>query len=136
MNITIGINTINAQFVHDKWMNQASVSFVSKYTRLVSNTKKSILDKIKDDPSKLFALLNKSDIVWALLIYVNNKEYWEAVLTKKAAKKKLGFLAYEATGRTPKRGRPSANILPVPGTGKDGIRDEGIEEDPQTKIKQ
>ena len=59
---TIGIKTIDAQFVLDKWMNQAFVSFVFKYARLVSNIKKSILDKIKDDPSDLFAILNKSDI--------------------------------------------------------------------------
>ena len=56
---TIGIRTINAQFFLDNWMKQAFVSFVFKYACLVSNTKKSILDKTKDDPSNLFALLEK-----------------------------------------------------------------------------
>ena len=69
----IGINTINEQFVHDNLFNQAFASFVVKYARLVSITRKETLNKIKDNPSNLFVLLNKSGIAWAILIYVNNK---------------------------------------------------------------
>ena len=116
-------------------MNQAFVYFVFKYARLVSNTKKSILNNIKDAPSNLFALLNKSGIAWAILIYVNNKEYWEDVITKMAIKNKgqlpALFEITEAPEKTQKRGRPAADTLPVPGTGEDRIG-----EDPQTKIKQ
>ena len=132
---TIGIKTINAQFVLDNWMNQAFVSFVFKYARLVSNTKKLILDKIKDDTSNLFALLEKSDIAWAVLIYLNNEKYWEDAITKKAADKKGQELALfqvaDVTENIRKRGRPADNTLPVPGTDEDRIG-----ENPQAKTRQ
>ena len=70
----VDINTINAFFFRDNWMNKTSISFCSKYACLVSNTRKAILDKIKEDPSNLFIFLNKSVIVWAILVYVTNKE--------------------------------------------------------------
>ena len=134
---TIGIKTINAQFVLDNWMKQAFVSFVFKYARLVSNTKESILDKTKDDPSNLFALLEKSDISWAVLIYLNNTEYWEEVITKEAARKKgqeivlFVFAVAVATMNTQKRGRPTDKTLSVPGTDEGGIG-----ENPQAKTRQ
>ena len=59
---TRGIKNINAQFILNNWMNEGFVRFVFKYARLVSNTRKSILDKIKDDPSNLFALLEKATL--------------------------------------------------------------------------
>ena len=75
MNSNIGIKTTNAQFIHDKWMNLPFVPFVFKYARLVSNTRKMILDKVKDNLSNLFGILNCSNIVLAILIYINNEEY-------------------------------------------------------------
>ena len=70
----VEIKTIDAQFIREKWMNTAFVSFVFNYARLVSHTKKAILDEIIDNPSNLFAILDSSDIVWAVLIYINNEE--------------------------------------------------------------
>ncbi len=53
----------------------------------MSQTKKQILDKIKDDPSNFFKYVTPSDLAWTLLVYFNNKRKWKAdiLLAKKKA---------------------------------------------------
>ena len=131
----VDINTIDARFIRAKWMNTAFVSFVFKYARQVSHTKKAILDKIIDNPSNLFAILDSSDIAWAILIYVNNKEYWEAEIEKKIAKEnERAPSMFSSNTRT--TGRPSADTTSDPATDEDGTGNEGSGNATQKKIKQ
>ena len=63
------------------------VDFAWKYARAISQTKKEILDKIKDDPSNFFKYVTPSDLAWTLMVYFNNKRKWKAdiLLAKKKA---------------------------------------------------
>ena len=70
------IKNLSKDWVRGMWMNKEFMGFAFRYTRTVSHSKKSIDDEIKENPSNLMTLLTPSDVAWALLVYVNNDEYW------------------------------------------------------------
>ena len=68
-------------------MNKEFMGFIYRYAHTVSHSKKSIDDEIKENPGNLMTLLTPSDVAWALLVYVNNDEYWTWKIKYKNKKK-------------------------------------------------
>ena len=61
------------------------MGFVFKYAGPVSQTSKVLLERMQDYPDNIMYLVSKSDVAWALLVYVNNIDYWRSELEKAKA---------------------------------------------------
>ena len=99
----ITIRNMGVDWVRKEWMTEEFMGFVFKYAGPVSQTSKVLLERIQDYPDNIMYLVSKSDVAWALLVYVNNIDYWTSELEKaKAAQGRGG----NKTKRKAGRGRP------------------------------
>ena len=81
-----GIKSIDAQYFRDHFMTTEFCEFV--YRKAVCSMTRTELNKElrregSDASVNLFRLVGSSDISWAMMVYLNNEEYWTASLKKK-----------------------------------------------------
>ena len=81
-----GIKSIDAQYFRDHFMTPEFCEFV--YRKAVCSMTRTELNKElsregSDASVNLFRLVGSSDISWAMMIYLNNEEYWTALLKKR-----------------------------------------------------
>ena len=78
---TTEIEQIDANIIREKWMNPVFVDFVFWYSIRVSNNKKYIISRLIEENISIFQCVTSSDIAWAVTCYVNNKLYWDTMVT-------------------------------------------------------
>ena len=75
------IELIDEGAIRNKWMNVMFVDFVFHFAVHVSKNKKYVTDRLVDESVTIFDVLSASDIAWAVTCYVNNKDYWDSLVT-------------------------------------------------------
>ena len=81
-----GIKSIDAQYIRDHLMNDEFCNFVYRNANC-SITRTDLIKELtregSDAAANLFRIIGASDISWAIMVYLNNEEFWASTLKKK-----------------------------------------------------
>jgi len=103
------IEQIDDGVIRNKWMNVMFVDFVFHFAFHVSKNKKYVMDRLVDESVTIFDVLSASDIAWAVTCYVNNKDYWDSLITTgRGSVKSKNARKSQKTPGTPKKAQAKA----------------------------
>lgn len=100
------IDTIDEDTIRSVLMNEGFCMFIDTYATIVSNTRTKAKEIMKRGGKiNLFAELSDSDIAWALMVYVNNRDLWTSqaknILIERSNQAKMKMMAQASQAAQP-----------------------------------